>query len=350
MKISQFARIIPLLFLFCFSSQAQRIGQWKSYMAYQNANLVTETPHFIFAVYDGSLLSYSKDDQEIATYSLEEGLSDVGIQYMAYCQEVNALVLVYENSNIDLFFGRNNVFNIADIKNDSYLADKAINNLYIIGRYAYLCTAFGIVVVDIDRKEIKSTYRLDANTRAMCPWGDYFYAATSEGICRAPVSSNLLDKSNWEYLPAMDGNYKTITQMTVFKERLVVYDSYSLFYIEDGKFNWLFSDRCRRLSVVNDQLVYEATGGVLFYDDFNSFNVLYLTDEFRQICPSSTSAGYYWIAWGNRGVLEVSTRLEGNDLKYDEVTSGIKINSPLRNLNFYMTFASGKLLIVGGNR
>ncbi|MCL1937808.1 MAG: hypothetical protein FWF52_05385 [Candidatus Azobacteroides sp.] len=350
MKNNRFVRIIPLLFLICFPLQAQRIGQWKSYMAYQNANLVAETPHFIFAVYDGSLLSYSTDDQEIATYSFEDGLSDVGIKYMAYCSELNALVLVYNNSNIDLFFGRNNVFNLADIKNDSYLTDKAINNLYIIGRYAYVCTAFGIVVIDIDRKEIKSTYRLDVNTRAMCFWGDSLYAATSEGICRALVSSNLLDKANWEYLPAMDGNYKTITQMTVFKERLVVYDSFSLFYIEDGKFNWLFSDNCRQLLVANNQLVCGVVNGVLFYDDFDHFTVMYLTDEFRQICLSSTSAGHYWIAWGNKGVLELITRLEGNELKYDEATSGIKINSPLRNLNFYMTYASNQLLIVGGNR
>ncbi|MDR0508149.1 MAG: hypothetical protein LBH32_15235 [Dysgonamonadaceae bacterium] len=355
MKTSNFVRFIPLLFLFCFSIHGQRVGQWKSYMAYQNATLVTETPHFVFAVYDGSLMSYSKEDGEVTTYSFEDGLHDVQIIKMAYSPETKTLVLVYENGNIDLFFGKNDVINISSIKDKLDIPNKTINNITIAGKYVYISAAFGIVVLDLERKEIKSDYKLGTNTAAVCQWGDYLYAATGEGLKRAPVSSNLQDKENWINLPPIENcNNNQITQMTLFKDHLVFYDSKNLFYVENvetGKAQQIGSTgACWHLSVIRDRLVVGVWSSVWFYENFDRFDAVSFSDEYRYIAPSGTSNDHYWIAWGSKGIVEVKLKQEGSELKYEETIAGIKVNSPVRNLCFYMTYTAGKLLVVGGNR
>ena len=38
------------------------------------------------------------------------------------------------------------------------------------------------------------------------------------------------------------------------------------------------------------------------------------------------------------------------DAEYERAGEGIKVDSPKRNLNFFMTFTAGKLLIAGGGR
>ncbi|GHT45495.1 hypothetical protein AGMMS49965_22470 [Bacteroidia bacterium] len=158
---------------------------------------MVETPHHVFAVYDGALLSYSLEDEEVVTYSFAEGLHDVRIKQLAYSADADVLVIVYENANIDLFLGENQVVNIASVKNDVSIPDKTVNSVTVVGKNAYLATAFGIVAVDLSRKEIKGTYKLGINTLSVSRWDDYFYAFTAEGIKRAAATANLLDKENW---------------------------------------------------------------------------------------------------------------------------------------------------------
>jgi hypothetical protein len=70
-------------------------------MAYHQATIVSETRSLVFGVFDGSLISYDPEDSEIRTYSNQNGLSDSDIRQMAYHPIENALILVYNNSNID---------------------------------------------------------------------------------------------------------------------------------------------------------------------------------------------------------------------------------------------------------
>ena len=105
--------------------QAQ-VGTWKTYLAYHQATIVVETPNYVFGVYDGSLLSYSPEDNEIRTYSKIQGLNDTDIRFMEYHPGTRALILVYANSNVDIFLGENDVYNISFIKNYQYSQDKTI--------------------------------------------------------------------------------------------------------------------------------------------------------------------------------------------------------------------------------
>ena len=348
--------IVCLLLLFSISIHAQesKIGTWKAYMSYQNATLVTETSNLVFAVYNGSLLSYSPEDEEVLTYSFREGLNDIKIAQMGYSPEVKALVLVYENANIDLFFGRNNVVNISSIK-DKTISNKTINSFEIIGKCAYISTGFGIVEIDLTRREIKNQFRPGENTTAMCQWGDYFYAATSTGIKKGLISSNLADPENWEpfNLSNYGGNEKRITKMVIFKEQLVFFDgsnNKTYYSTKEGSVKSLANGACKKLAVWNEQLVLALGDRVFFYDDFNKYVSLVLTSEYKNI-DAFGSKDTYWIAWGTQGLSKIKVKeIDNNQIVYEHIVSDIKVNSPLRNFCYYLTYTADKLLVTGGNR
>ena len=322
--------------------QAQ-VGTWKMYMAYNQATIVAETPNYVFGVYDGSLLSYSPEDNEVRTYSKMQGLNDTDIRYMAYHQSTRALILVYANSNVDIFLGENDVYNISFIKNYPFIQDKTVNNLEIIGDFAYLSTAFGIVVIDVKRKEIKDTYRLGTTIRSVCQKGNYLYAATSEGTKRGLITANLLDNKNWELF---EGTIKDVTQIINFKDQLVVNlwnRVYSL--SENATFHLLDLNNVRQIKFLNSQLVVLTSTDIYFYSDLTNYTRVPLS-AYSIDCRNFNNQ--YWIAFGEAGLTGFSKT--SNSSEYNITVSEIKVNSPKRNLNLYMTFAANKLLVTGGGK
>lgn len=354
--------ICLLINLFPVSGRAE-IGKWTYYRAYHNARIVVETPRLIFAVFDsdtlksdgsypcdGSLLSYNPEDQEVKLYSTQTGLSDVNIQHMAYSPESNALVLVYENANIDIFAGENEIYNLPFIKDHLHLPNKNVNNLEIIGKYAYISTGFGIVTVDIDRKVIKDDCRL-GNTRSVCLWDDdYLLAATDEGIKKAPVSSNLLDKGNWQLFddfPLNNEHATALKKILVFNDTLVIHIWGNVYRLLQPHSILELARDVRQIAVLDSQLTIVSPGEVSIYSDFDRVQRLSL-DILSIDCRNS--AGRYWVGIPGGGGLAAINR---KDAGYEWAGEGIKgedINSPKRNLNFFMTFTAGKLLIAGGGR
>jgi hypothetical protein len=340
--------IFLLISIFQVNTHAE-IGKWKYYRAYLNATIIAETPHLVFAVYDGSLLSYNKEDQEVKLYSTQTGLSDINIQSMAYSPEANALVLVYDNANIDIFMGENEIYNLSFIKDDTHIQNKTIYNLEIIGKYAYISTGFGIVVVDIDRKEIKESYRLDVVTRSVCIWGDYLFAATDEGIKKALLSSNLLNKENWKpyedlIISANDAIW--VEKILVFKDRLVIEIWNNAYYLRQPHYIETLGQNVRQMTILNDRLTIVSPEKVSFYSDFDQEQQLSL-DILSIDCHNSVNR--YWVGLTEGGGLAAVDKRD-NAAGYETVVEGIKVDSPKRNLNFFMTFAAGKLLIAGGGR
>ncbi|MDR0732647.1 MAG: hypothetical protein LBF08_01105 [Dysgonamonadaceae bacterium] len=347
--------------LFSASVRAE-VGKWTYYRAYHNARIVAETPRLIFAVYDsdtlksdpslypydGSLLSYNPEDGEVKLYSTQTGLSDFNIQYMAYSRESNALVLVYDNANIDIIAGENEIYNLPFIKDHPYIQNKTVHNLEIIGKYAYISTAFGIVIVDIDRRLIKDDCRL-GNTRSVCLWGDYLLAATDEGIMQALASSNLLDKKNWqlfeEFVPGEE-HARWVEKILVFKDRLIIHIWGNAYYLRQPEWIQELAKDVRQIAVIDNKLAIVSPGEVALYSDFDQVQRLPL-DALSIDCFHSS--GRYWVGLPNGGGLAAIDKRD-NAAEYELTGERIKPNSPKRNMNFSMTFAAGKLLVVGGGR
>ena len=175
------------------------IGDWKAYMAYSEVQEIEQAGNLIFVQASNNLYVYNQNDQSIQTFSKMDYLSDCGIQHIAYNKAAKRLLIFYSNANMDLMNISNyDVQNLSDYYSASTTGDKAVNDIYMYGKYAYMSNGFGIIKVNVADGEISDTYNLGFNVN-WCEIKDYHIYAYSKtnGQYRALLTSNLLDKNNW---------------------------------------------------------------------------------------------------------------------------------------------------------
>ena len=176
------------------------IGDWKAYMAYHDVQEIEQAGNLIFVQASNNLYVYNQNDQSIQTFSKMDYLSDCDILHIAYNKAAKRLLIVYNNSNIDLMNINNyEVTNLADYYNASVTGDKTVNDIYTYGKYAYMSNGFGIVKVNVANGEISDTYNLGFKVEWCVIKDNYLYVySRTNGENRALLTTNLLDKNNWE--------------------------------------------------------------------------------------------------------------------------------------------------------
>lgn len=181
------------------------IGDWKTYMSYHNVQEIEQAGNLIFVQASNSLYVYNKNDQSIQTFSKADYLSDCEIQHIAYNKTTKRLLIFYSNANIDLMNISNyEVLNLSDYYSASTTGDKAVNDIYMYGKYAYMSNGFGIIKVNIADGEISDTYNLGFKVDWCEIKDNHIYAfSKTNGQYRSLLTSNLLDKNNWSKV----GNY-----------------------------------------------------------------------------------------------------------------------------------------------
>lgn len=196
-----------LLLVLCVSAtrllnaQQVPVGQWQTHFSYNSAKSIERIGDKIY-VAKSNLYSYSLSEHDYTIYSKTNGLSDINIQLIRYDIDNDLMIIIYENGNIDLM-EQNTFVNIPDIKNLNITGSKRINSVYFKNKLIYLCTDFGIVVLNPVRREIKESYVLQKASEILKIKGlstrdGYFYAATSRGIFKADESNIALQNfANW---------------------------------------------------------------------------------------------------------------------------------------------------------
>lgn len=149
--------ILLLSMVNCQWSIAQ-IGTWKAYMAYHDVQQIQKAGDELFVMASNSLYQYNLTDQSIYTYDKTNGMSDTHITHIAWSSAAGRLIVVYQNSNIDLIEPDGNVVNISDLYLKVITGDKTVSSVRIDGVYAYLICGFGIVKVNMERAEIADSY------------------------------------------------------------------------------------------------------------------------------------------------------------------------------------------------
>jgi len=196
--------VVLLMFNFIYLG-AQEFTSWTEHLPYRKATNLVANNENIFCLTKSGLFSYSLNDNEIVSYSKTKGLSDVDITAIEWSQEQNSLLIGYDNGNLDLIKD-NEIINIPEISKFSAIDNKTINSITVSGSFAYLGTDFGIVLLNIDKKEVTDTYiigeggkRLKVNDVMLS--SDEIWAASEEGIYNAKLNSpNLVDFNNWNLI------------------------------------------------------------------------------------------------------------------------------------------------------
>ena len=209
--------ILTVILLFLLSFPALSVNDngntlgWKTYLSYNNTDCVEESADQVFVVAEGALYTYGKEDNSIKQYYKGNGLSDTDIQSISYNKQTKSLLIVYKNCNIDIL-EEGSVKNIPYLYTTTSLRDKSLNSVMIYNEYAYLSIQSGIVVVNMDKKEITDTYNLSKNITSCAIFNNNIYASTKEGqkstIIYASLNDNLLDGSNWKTYSIPDSHLK----------------------------------------------------------------------------------------------------------------------------------------------
>ncbi|OAV74940.1 Non-canonical purine NTP pyrophosphatase [Bacteroidales bacterium Barb7] len=349
-KLCAFLSALCILLVLCVCGtqhvSAQAVGTWKSYMSYYTTTAVAEAADNVFAIAGNSLYSYGKEDQSLRTYSKENGLSDTKISRIGYSVEMNTLLILYDNGNIDLLTDKG-IYNIPHLMLNTVVQDKAVNNIFFYKEYACLSANFGIMLVNLSKREIADTYRLNSPVYSVCVYDGKMFAATSDKVLSAPMSSNLLDRNNWETYTldnAEIGN--SIRQICLFQEALCFFQEGAGVYYRQkgGEVRPLLKDNTvKDMTLQNGELILYRPNNAVAFSSLTERRTLNV-GAFSGI--SSLHDGIYWTASGEEGLK--GFRKKGNGGEYEWFVSGLLINSPKRDLAAYMTFHNQKLLVAGG--
>ncbi len=252
------------------------IGEWRSHFSYNRITTVQVTEHHVYAAAKQGLLRHHIATGVTDLLNKTTGLSDVGIRTMAYDESTETLVIAYNNANIDLLQGGETI-NIGDLRRSNMSGDKSIHAIRFHQGDAYLACAFGIVVLDLQRAEIKETYYIDASGRCIvldvAHSDSILYAATDEGLRSVPYKRrNPVVAANWSLDNSSLLAGQPIRQLSMQDNRLLALsqenDNNNTLYRQDdnGNFTPWLNGTLRNIRCLGTDLTVVTADSIWVFD------------------------------------------------------------------------------------
>jgi hypothetical protein len=330
------------------------VGTWSDHLVYNTAKSVAVGTDEVFASTGSSILIYNKGFAELKKMSRINGLSETGISTIGWSEENKTLIIGYSSTNVDLLIN-NIIYNIPDIARKYIPGKKEINRIRSSGKYAYLACSFGIVVLDLDKKEIYDTWKPGTGSDVNEVWDITFgngkvYAATETGVYSADLTSQGLSYfGNWDLLDLLPNPYGEYTSIIFSGNRIYanlsnlisggdqVYsidNTCTLFSFTPGVFNKSFdvSESGFTISSGKSARFYNLSGTLIKTISSYSWGI-------PDISQSAEDNGEIWIADIKAGLVKGENFTE---------FSALTLPGPFSNNAFYLTSFNGKTVICGG--
>ena len=339
---------------FITNAQIQPIGQWREHLDFNQGIQVSAGNGKVFVSSKFGIYSITTDDLNIERFSKINGLSDIGVRTLSYNQSSDKLLVVYNNSNLDVLY-RNDIINIPYIFRSSVPGDKQVNDVYFEGDKAYLSTNLGIIVVHMNRYEISSTWYLGngvspTKVYACATDGINFYAATDDGLKVAPRNGILEDFRSWTTLTNAPGlPNKAIQSVFFIKGKLFVAKDNGIYVRNGSSWKLVYGDTLRWISL-------NATeDAILVTEEVNNW------DTRRIIVIDALTETVLAPVDNNNFLVRPNDAVNmGNEIFIADVVQGllifkngsfekIQINSPFGPLDGEMIFAGNTLYVAGGS-
>ncbi len=336
--------ILALIFAVTLSAHAEQqpIGSWRTHWAYSNTQIIAQTPDKVYGVSGGALFAVGKDDNAITLLSKITGLNDNNITYIAYSDEMRMLIVAYSNSNIDLLTD-GNIYNITDLYRKNMAGSKGINHIYCVGKMAYFSCDFGIMKLDLEKREVADTYIIGAggtNTAvlSLTENGGRWYATTPNAVMTAPTTGvNLANFENWTAIATPTP--KTNKRIVVYKNEFYLLQSDSVLYKYSAS-NW----NKYRSNVV----AINTDGERMFLCEPLQFQ-MFAADGNQTFANSGIYMAYYdsvesqiWTAADMVGIARITP-----DTK---ATAIFRPNGPTVNYAWRIRYSDGRIFVVPGGR
>lgn len=304
-----FATILCMAIAFCTNGQnpLSGIGQWRTHFDNHSFHQVlkgdaiyTASPYQIFRL---------KGDK---SYSIDKsnGLSDIGIQQIAWDQNEQQLVVIYNSSNID-FVKEDQVFNLNSIELSTLYPDRKINAFHIYNQWGFAATNFGIVVIDLIQHEVKETWFPNNNqqstkTNDLVIARDSLFALTNNGLWAAAIG--LSNPSIGKWAPILTYQNQSLKHITQSKGQIYIGNNNALFQYPHT--SPIYQNTNATISSIDtsvNQLIigirYPTQKGQLVQINPNSASIIIDSNILSYPKQSLVIGNEYWIADSIKGLL-----------------------------------------------
>ncbi len=240
-----------------FSQDKLAIGQWRSHLPYVLGQWVTQSDDKVFYATEQSVVSFDKTEMSVEYLSRVEGLSNASIRLIRYVEGSNTLIVVYNNSVIDLV-KPNGIFTLNQIRNfQGIVGEKTIYDIAVESdSTVYLAANYGVSKLNIRSDQFTFTTFTGVDTRSVRLFEGNLYLATDDGIYRTPVNNaNIADITTWQELGQQQGfpTMYSSSNMTVFQNFLYFNINDTLFRSQADKVERVYFERGFRLQFLSSE-------------------------------------------------------------------------------------------------
>ena len=245
MRLSTIILCLCLSIIHLSEAQPPPIGYWREHLNYRSTIQVLKADQLYCATATNLFVIDAND--EMNRYSKINGLNDIGVRCIGWDGASAQLVIAYNNSNLDIF-KQGSIKNIGDIKRSTITGDKTINHIFCRNGFAYLSSNLGIVVADLNKYEFKDTWFIGASgaqvkVNAVAADASFIYAATTEGLKKAPHNTDPSDYHNWITLGSSNGlPGGAFSSVAVINNQVITQQKDSLFQSAGNSWNLLYTD------------------------------------------------------------------------------------------------------------
>ena len=240
-----------MMMLFCTVTQistAQNLplGAWTAHVPLSSPTSICQSKDYVYAACKNGVLGVNIDNNLTEKYTKVSGLAEVFVSQVGYDIATSTLVIAYQNSNVDLI-QNGKITNLPYLKNSSITGNKNIYSIFCRDSIAYLGTGFGLMMIDLVKKEISETYTFGAGTaiRTNAVWADNnsIFCATTIGVIMGRIAPNvnLLNFSNWiQYSSGIPQN--EATAITNYQNKVIAAVDNTIYQFDGTNWTTLFSE------------------------------------------------------------------------------------------------------------
>jgi hypothetical protein len=350
--MKKFLCISFIIFRVFLAEGQTAVGTWSDHLTYKSSRCVAVGTEEVFSSTGSSILIYNRNLGELRKLSRINGLTETGISTIAWSEEYKSLIIAYNSTNVDLLV-KNVIYNIPDISRKYSSGTEVIYRIRTKGKYAYLACSFGVVVIDLEKREVYDTWKPGISTdvnaiRDIAFSNDKVYVASDNGVFSADLSNQgLAYFGNWSrinFLPdpvakfnsvIYSGNRLFVNQTLTGGDQVYVLDTNSsLFSFSQGVFN-------RSIDISSSGFIISSGSSLTYYD--NAGNLLSKITSYGWATPDVSMAvednGETWIADNSSGLIK---RANGSEFTV------LTLPGPVSENTYYLSSLNGKTIICGG--
>jgi hypothetical protein len=294
------------------------LGTWRSHYDYTKAKELAIVGNKVIVAAEIGLFEYNINDKKAKILKESDGFSELSVSKMAYDAATKTLIIAYQSGGIDFVIydasyeieSTKNLTSIKDSK--TILGSKQTNSIFIINKIAYLSTDFGIVQVDLARKQIKEVSQnlgpngIVSSIKSIALLDQKIFAISDKYLLESTLSQNLQFYQNWNFsqLPVALQNQNP--QLLISNQNIYgIFEGNGLFAYKQGSFEKLISiPDASGAYFLKENTIQIANKSSIFSYDFNTQKTTIVEDPlFKNIRKIGLNNENIYIADATNGFL-----------------------------------------------